>query len=169
MPGPPNRRKPELVKKALKAGLLTEEDLTARSRNFLKLLQRVGKFDDRRDTPDEQAINRPEHQKLIREAGGEGIVLLKNENKALPLDLKSKSIKKIALLGPLSKYAAAHGGGSASLNAHYKISPYDAFKARLGSDVELTTSKGREYLQWLLNIHVVLTCCNRCSHFPGVP
>jgi len=67
-------------------------------------------------------------------------VLLKNKNDILLINVEST--KKIALLGPLAKYAAAHGGGSASLNCHYKVTPYDAFKERLGDKVEITHGKG---------------------------
>lgn len=140
MPGPPNHRSLEAVKKALQSGRVTEKEIEDGAKDVLKLLFKTGKFDDRRSTPPEQAINLPEHQALIREAGAEGIVLMKNRDNVLPID--TKKTKKIALLGPLAKYAAAHGGGSASLNCHYKISPWDAFEKRVGSDVEVTYSKG---------------------------
>ena len=140
MPGPPRQRAPETVHKALKEGRISTTDIDNRVLSTLKLLKRIGKFDDRRETPKEQAIDRPEHRALIRKAGSEGIVLLKNDKNILPIDVKST--KKIALLGPLANYAAAHGGGSASLNCHYKVSPYDAFTERLGKQVEITHSDG---------------------------
>jgi beta-glucosidase len=141
MPGPARHRSIESVHDALKAGRISATDIDDRVRYILKLLEQVGKFSDRRITPKEQAIDLPEHRALIRQAGGEGLVLLKNDNNILPLDITKH--KKIALLGPLAKYAGAHGGGSASLNCHYKVTPYDAFVDRLGSQVELTYSKGK--------------------------
>lgn len=146
MPGPARFRNHETVSKALNDGSIRESDIDDRIGNILRLLKKVGKSDDRRDTPAEQAIDRPEHRALIRKAGGEGIVLLKNEGNILPLNVKKT--KKIALLGPLAKYAAAHGGGSASLNCHYKVSPYDAFVSRLGSEVEITHSPGNLILSF---------------------
>lgn len=140
MPGPPRQRTLEAVKKALKEGQISEIDIDDRILNTIKLLKKTGKFDDRREPREEQAIDRPEHRALIRKAGSEGLVLLKNDRNILPLNLLSTN--KIALLGPLAKYAAAHGGGSASLNCHYKISPYDAFEKRLGNQVKITHSKG---------------------------
>lgn len=140
MPGPPRQREANLVRNAVKKGQISEGDIDARVLSTLNLLKKVGKFSDRKDTPKEQAIDRPEHRALIRKAGREGIVLLKNQNNILPIDIKKT--QKVALLGPLAKYAAAHGGGSASLNCHYKITPYDAFTERLGKDVEITHSKG---------------------------
>jgi beta-glucosidase len=68
------------------------------------------------------------------------MVFFKNEGGVLLIDLEKT--KKIALLGPLTKYAVAHRGESASLNCHYKISPHDAFVNRIGKDVEITHSKG---------------------------
>lgn len=57
----------------------------------------------------EEAINRPEHQKFLRRAASEGIVLLKNEKKLLPLSLGTT--KQIAFIGPNAKESVAAGGG----------------------------------------------------------
>ncbi|KAH8666501.1 glycoside hydrolase superfamily [Xylariales sp. PMI_506] len=142
MPGPPApiHRSVDAVKKAIDSGAVTEEELDKCATDLMKLLRRTGKFDDRRVTPPEQAINSPEHQQIIREAGAEGVVLLKNKDNTLPID--TSKVKKVAMLGPLAKYAAAHGGGSASLNAHYKVSPWEAVQERFGDKIELTYSKG---------------------------
>ncbi|KAJ0382588.1 hypothetical protein COL922a_012239 [Colletotrichum nupharicola] len=70
-----------------------------------------------REPVPERAISRPEHEKLIREAGGEGVVLLRNSDSALPL--KPSHLKNIAVLGPLAKHAAAHGGGRAHVFRAY--------------------------------------------------
>jgi beta-glucosidase len=140
MPGPTRFRSQEVLKKALKDNSIAMSTLDTRVHAVLKLLQRTGKLSDRRESFKEQAIDRLEHRNLIRDAGSQGLVLLKNERKTLPIDVTS--VKKIALLGPLAKYTAAHGGGSASLNAHYKISPSQAFVDRIGGKVELTYSKG---------------------------
>lgn len=139
MPGPPHRRTPIAVHNAIQDGQVTIEDIDERLMALMKLLRKTGKFTDRKDTPKEEAISRPEHEALIREAGAEGIVLLKNTQDVLPI--RTESCKKIAMLGPLAKVAAAHGGGSASLNCHYKVSPHDAFNARLNG-CDLTYSKG---------------------------
>ncbi|CAK7226915.1 hypothetical protein SCUCBS95973_006361 [Sporothrix curviconia] len=150
-PGPAKHRTLDNVQASLAAGRITEKDVDDRVLALLKLLRQTGKLTDRRDTPAEQAIDRPEHRALIREAGAAGIVLLKNdssknkdgsETKAAILPVDATKCRKIALVGPLVDHAAAHGGGSASLNCHYKVSPYEAFKTGLGSDVEVTTSKG---------------------------
>jgi beta-glucosidase len=168
MPGPPKHRTLEAVKAAYDLGQITDHDLDRCARAVIKLLKQTGKLDDRREKPAERAVNDPDHQQLIREAGAEGIVLLKNSNAALPID--TTKIKKVALLGPLAKYAAAHGGGSASLNCHYKVSPYDAFRQRVGDQVELTYSKGWRGIFTSQNSESELTIFNsRMSYFPSLP
>lgn len=54
-------------------------------------------------------------------------MLLKNEKSLLPLKLENH--KKIAFIGPNSRESVAAGGGSASLNPHYRQNPYDQFVA----------------------------------------
>ncbi|KAK0112943.1 hypothetical protein ONS95_014661 [Cadophora gregata] len=139
MPGKSKWRALEQVKPAIEAGEVPESTINDRAHAVLRLLKKTGKFGERRADLPETAQDLPEHRDLIRQAGGEGIVLLKNE---AILPLNKGQLKKIALLGPLAKHAAAHGGGSASLNCHYKISPFNAFSSRLGSDVDVTYSKG---------------------------
>ncbi|KAH7145424.1 thermostable beta-glucosidase B [Dactylonectria estremocensis] len=156
MPGPTRWRKKDQVLDAIKAGKLTEETINERAIRVLKFLERENCFNDPA-IPDEKAINKPEHQALIREAGAKGMVLLKNEAGLLPLTKEKARGKKIAVLG-LAKESLAHGGGSASVNSHYKITPWqgltEAFK---GDDVELTYAKGAHTFRQmpLISEHVV--------------
>lgn len=140
MPGPTRKRTPELINSAIQQGLLDPETVDKRARCVLELLKKTRKFSDRRDMGPERAVDLPEHRSLIREAGGEGVVLLKNEYNILPVNLNQT--KSIALIGPLTKYAAAHGGGSAMLTPHYKITPWDALDQRIGDKVKLTYAQG---------------------------
>lgn len=140
MPGVTAWRKPEQVRAAIKAGQCTEQDVDDRAMSVLKYLKALRYFEDP-TLPKERSINRPEHQKLIREVGAKGMVLLKNENNILPLPRSKVKGKTIALLGQ-AKTSFAHGGGSASLSAHYKINPYDALEEAWGSDVELLYARG---------------------------
>lgn len=141
MPGPTKWRKVEDVKAAIKAGTTTEEAVTDRARNVLELLVKTRQFEDP-VTPPEKAVNRPEAQQLIREVGGAGAVLLKNKGGVLPIKKEKLQKKKIAVLGH-AKDSLIHGGGSASVNAHYKITPYEGLKAALGDEVELLYAKGK--------------------------
>jgi beta-glucosidase len=92
-------------------------------------MERVGSLDD--DRPfQEIADDRPEHRALIRKAGAEGTVLLKNSKGLLPLSAETAG--KIAVIGPNAKVAQIMGGGSAQLNPHYVVSPYQGLVNRIG-------------------------------------
>ncbi|WYZ37672.1 hypothetical protein EsH8_II_001178 [Colletotrichum jinshuiense] len=140
MPGPPRIRKPDVVLDAVKKGEVTEDIIDERVRTILEWTEKLNGFKDPTITV-EKAIDRPEHRALIREAGAKGIVLLKNENDILPLTKDKVKGKKIALIG-YAKDGLAHGGGSASVNAHYRLPPWDALHSALGDDVEFTYAKG---------------------------
>ncbi|PSN69431.1 hypothetical protein BS50DRAFT_550276 [Corynespora cassiicola Philippines] len=138
MPGPANWRTPENIQRALDNNDISMTTLDARVLANLKLLERSGAFEDP-TIPPERADDLPEHRALIRRAGAEGAVLLKNENNTLPLD-KSK-LGSVALIG-LAKQFLGHGGGSAAVNAHRKITSYEAFEEAVGDDVQLRYAEG---------------------------
>jgi beta-glucosidase len=121
MPGPTRFRTLEAVTEAVKKGEVTEQVITERARNVLNLIEKVGAFENP-EIPPEQSIVNPAHSKLIRDVAGQGITLLKNEGNLLPLRKGDVKGMKIGLFG-LAKEALIHGGGSASLNAHYRSSP----------------------------------------------
>jgi len=126
------------IEKALENGTLDIETLDQRVLEVLNLLMATGKFEDP-EPIEEQAIINPEHGRIIREAGAHGMVLLKNQDDILPLEMDQ--YPKIAALG-LAKTCLAHGGGSASVNAHYKISPYEALELAIGDRVRLVYAEG---------------------------
>jgi beta-glucosidase len=127
MPGPPRDRGQKLIE-AVQSGAVSEATLDQRVIAMLRLMERVGSLDDHRDFK-ETADDRPEHRALIRRAGAEAAVLLKN-NGALPL----KSDGTIAVIGPNAKIAQIMGGGSAQLNAHYRVSPWQGLVDAVGED-----------------------------------
>ncbi|KAL4952459.1 glycoside hydrolase superfamily [Aspergillus filifer] len=140
MPGPTRWRKVDEVLAAVKTGAVSEKTIDERARNVLELLAKLNCFEDPL-IPDERAIILPEHQKLIREVGSQGIVLLKNDGQLLPLRKEKVAKKKIALLG-FAKEALIHGGGSASVNAHYRVNAEEGLRRALGDDVEFKYTKG---------------------------
>ncbi|HXV43640.1 MAG TPA: glycoside hydrolase family 3 protein, partial [Anaerolineae bacterium] len=132
MPGPARERGAKLVQ-AVQSGQASAEAVQESARRVLRLIARVGAFDDPA-IPDEQALDRPEHRALIRRAGAEGIVLLKNKG-VLPLD--KNALTTLAVIGPNAKTAQIMGGGSAQVNAHYRVSPYEGIVAQIGESVEI--------------------------------
>ena len=127
MPGPPRDRGQKLID-AVTDGSVTRATLRQRVIAMLRLMARTGALDDHR-TFAERADDRPEHRALIRRAGAEGAVLLKN-NGVLPL----KGEGTIAVIGPNAKTSQIMGGGSAQLNAHYRISPWQGLVSALGEE-----------------------------------
>ena len=141
MPGPTRWRKVEDVLEVIKSGEVTEQTINERALRVLRFLEREKCFENP-TIPPEQAINRPEHQSLIREAGAKGIVLLKNKDDVLPLTKEKIRGKKVAVFG-LAKECLSSGGGSASVSAHYKVSPWDALNNAWQDDnVELVFAEG---------------------------
>ena len=105
-------------------------------RRLLRLMGRVGAFENPELQP-EQALNKPEHQAIIREAGAEGIVLLKN-NGVLPI--AAEALSQVAVIGPNAQTAQIMGGGSAQVNAHYRVTPFQSLRSELGEQIELSLS-----------------------------
>jgi len=129
MPGPPRDRGEKLVA-AVRSGEVSAAAVADRARNMLRLLERVGALDHATEAP-ERADDRPAHRALIRRAGAEAAVLLKNDG-LLPLAVANG--QKIAVIGPNAKAARIMGGGSAQLNPHYSVSPFEALAEVLGED-----------------------------------
>ena len=129
MPGPTWLRGPRLAA-AVRDGRVSAETVADSARRLLRLIARAGALDEPA-IAEEQAIDRPEHRALIRRAGAEGIVLLKNDG-LLPLDDMSAG-QRVALIGPNARTAQIMGGGSAQVNAHYRVSPLAGLLAQAGA------------------------------------
>ncbi len=127
MPGPARDRGDKLLA-AVAAGEVSAETVRQATLRILRLMARTGALDDHRAHA-EAADNRPEHRALIRRAGAEGAVLLTNDG-TLPLTTKAR----VAVIGPNAKVAQIMGGGSAQINAHYRVSIWDGLAAALGED-----------------------------------
>lgn len=135
MPGPSIWRGTKLLQ-AIENGEVAETTINESVRRLLGLFTKVGLLAQNRATPvPEQAINLPEHRQLIRQAAAEGIVLLKNERNILPL--QPEKITSLAIIGPNAQTVRIMAGGSAQVNAHYAISPFDGIAARAGTALKI--------------------------------
>jgi beta-glucosidase len=85
----------------VRKGIISEDVLDTAVRRILRVKFSLGLFDNPYVDPKLQdtVILAPKHRELARQAARESMVLLKNENKLLPLN---KNIKSIALIGPLA-------------------------------------------------------------------
>src|SRR2546426_12123531 len=104
-----------------------EATIDASVHRLLQLLVKAGLFGHPEAVP-EQALDLPEHRTLVREAAVEGIVLLRNEHNLLPL--QREQFASLAVIGPNAKVAQIMGGGSAQVNAHYAVTPFEGIAAR---------------------------------------
>src|SRR5262249_36479310 len=86
------------------------------------------------------ALNTLEHQKAARRIAEEGIVLLKNDQRTLPLD--AGKLTSIAVIGENAIRKFAHGGGSAEIKAFYEITAFEGIVTRAGPGVNVTFSQG---------------------------
>jgi beta-glucosidase len=86
------------------------------------------------------SLNTKEHQAVARRVAEEGMVLLKNDNGALPLDLSR--IKSLAVIGENATRLHAHGGDSSGMKAFYEIAPLQGILQCAGSQVNVTYSVG---------------------------
>jgi beta-glucosidase len=137
MPGPTRDRGEKLVA-AVKNGEIDAARVAESAHRMLDLIRWTGAFTDS-EMHAEVAEDRPEHRALIRRAGAEGTVLLKN-NGILPLNKNETGT--IALLGPNAAEARIMGGGSAQINAHYSVAPLEGIKKALAGSNAIFHVKG---------------------------
>ncbi|KAK2758461.1 glycoside hydrolase family 3 domain protein [Colletotrichum kahawae] len=131
MPGPVRRRGKHLLE-AHRQGLVDNSFIDASTSRVLELVYKTGKSNipDWKEGP-EQAVDLPEHRAILRRAGAEGIVLLKNDSEILPL--KNLDGKTVAFIGPNSNRSVATGGGSSNLSPHYRTTPFGSFSKEVSS------------------------------------
>jgi beta-glucosidase-like glycosyl hydrolase len=116
---------------ALDKKTIVEADIDQALERTFNVLVRLGYFD-----PPEQQLYRhlspadvdtAESRQLALEAAQQSIVLLKNVNKALPLNINQLQNKKIALIGPTAN-ATGLMQGNYNGKAPYLIDPITAFQ-----------------------------------------
>ena len=122
--------------KAIQSGKYTTKELDDKVRRVLRLFYRTT-----------MNSNKPmgflcseSHYAAARKVGDEGIVLLQNKNKVLPIKLNKA--KHILVVGENAIKMMTVGGGSSSLKVQREISPLDGLKARFGKDVQIDYERG---------------------------
>lgn len=120
----------------LKSGEIPEEVVDGKVRNILRLAFRTTMNTDR----PWGSFGTEEHGLAGRRIAQEGIVLLQNNNRVLPIDLNKTS--KILVVGENAIKVMTVGGGSSSLKVKYEISPLEGIRARVGDQAEVIYSRG---------------------------
>lgn len=122
--------------KMIKEGKVGTKELDDKVRRVLRLIYRT---EMNRNRP-WGSMNSEEHYAAARRIAEEGIVLLKNDNNVLPINLEQ--VKKIAVVGENAVKMMTVGGGSSSLKVQREISPLDGIKARVGGKAEVVWVRG---------------------------
>ncbi len=132
-------RYPDAVRGALKNNLITEKDIDKAMRGSFRIMIRLGLLDPPGLVPytkvkddGKDPWETEKHKSLARQVAEKSIVLLKNENKLLPLN--KKSIKSIAVIGSRADevlpewYSGTPG---------YTIAPLEGIKAKSGKNIKI--------------------------------
>lgn len=136
MPGPARARSGLL--QAAREDSRVEQAVRQAAQRVLELLSRTGTLEHPRDVSEaaETEPDDPNVRALIRRAGAEGTVMLKNDG-LLPL----LAGVRVAVIGPNAATAQVMGGGSAQMNAHRRVSPLEGLRAALG-EAQVTYALG---------------------------
>jgi beta-glucosidase len=120
-------------------GIVAESELDRAVSRILAAKFRLGLFDDPLVDPDaaERITNSPEHRKLALKAAQETIVLLKNDQHLLPLDLNK--LKTIAVIGPNAD--GLHLGGYSRSPVH-GVTILEGIQNRVGAKAKVVYAEG---------------------------
>jgi beta-glucosidase len=123
----------------VKSGVVPESQLNRAVAGVLAAKFRLGLFENPYVDPDyaEKTTNSLQHRALALKAAEEEIVLLKNDNRLLPLD--AKKLKSIAVIGPNA--ADVHLGGY-SRDPGHGVSVLEGIRARVGPGVKVLYAEG---------------------------
>nr|MBA2677794.1 glycoside hydrolase family 3 C-terminal domain-containing protein [Ktedonobacteraceae bacterium] len=131
----------EKLLEAVERGEVAQATIDTSVRRVLLLLDKGGVFTHPQLSQEqEQSSDLPSQRVLVREAAAEGIVLLKNEGQVLPL--AREQLTSIAVVGPNAQVARIMGGGSAQVNVHYAITPFEGIRAKVDDQVHVSYEQG---------------------------
>ncbi|MBP5419517.1 MAG: glycoside hydrolase family 3 C-terminal domain-containing protein [Bacteroidales bacterium] len=123
----------EPYKQLIKQGKFTTKELDDKVRRVLRLFYRTT-MNGRREVG---FLCSEKHYDAALKIATEGIVLLKNEGKVLPI----RDAKRILVVGENAIKMMTVGGGSSSLKVQKEILPLDGIRARF-SDVQVDYARG---------------------------
>lgn len=128
------------LKALIEKGEISVDTVDAKVRNLLRMMYRLKMIGSKKDDRKAGAYNKPEHREAVLRGAQESMILLKNENRILPLD--AKKIKKLAVIGANAVTQHSYGGGSAEIKALYEICPLAGLRMYLGGNVRVSYAQG---------------------------
>ena len=134
----PLKYKTKALEKSYQEGAFTEETLDDLIRRNLRVMMLTGLFDTPEKLP-QGSRNTLEHQEIARRVAEEGMVLVKNEDNILPLDIDS--FKRISMHGKHmhKKFGRLLKGGSSAVSSPHEVTPLEGLAERVKGKVELVT------------------------------
>ncbi len=147
MPGPGRWLGAEQVLELVRSGQVSEALIDDKLRRLLRTMQRTGALDSSGLQP-ERAVNRPEHRRLVRQAGAEAMVLLKNSGNVLPLD--PSHLASLGVIGFHAHHVQVRGGGSADVTPHAIVTPLEGIRSAAGRGVAVTYAPGAMINRYVL-------------------
>ena len=122
--------------KGLREGRYTTKELDDKVRRILRLIFRTSM----RPEPNYGRFVCPEHYQAARDISAAGVVLLKNDNNALPLNVPEGG--KILLVGENVVKKMVVGGGSSNLKTAYEVNPLEGILNAFGDKAEVVWARG---------------------------
>ncbi len=127
---------PDSLKRLLNDGLVTVEKIDEMVSNLIRPSIKLGLYDT--DWHDSSLNKLDEHAEVALQTAREGITLLKNREKLLPLE--PDKVKRIVVIGPTAAKTPTTGGGSGGVRPENPVSIWDGMKSIYGSSVERLNS-----------------------------
>jgi len=125
------------LKAAVEDGEVGIEIINDKVRRILTSMFKSKVFDENRS---EGEFISERNFATAKKVAEEAVVLLKNENKTLPLKLEN--IKTLAVIGENAVTKHAQGGGSCGVKTKYEITPLEGLQNKLGDKVNLKFAQG---------------------------
>ena len=122
--------------KGLREGKYTTKELDDKVRRILRVIFRTSM----RPEPNYGRFVCPEHYQAAREISAAGVVLLKNENNVLPLQVAEGA--KVLVVGENAVKKMVVGGGSSNLKTAYEVNPLEGLQNAFGDKVEIVWERG---------------------------
>jgi beta-glucosidase len=125
---------------AAKSGEISEKEIDIHIKRILRTLFQVKAMGKDKDKRVKGSIATEAHYQDAYKIATENIVLLKNENNALPLQLDG--VKSIAVIGNNATKKNALGGFGAGVKTKREITPLEGLQNRLPSSIKINYAEG---------------------------
>jgi beta-glucosidase len=129
------------IKEALAKGLVHEQEIDAVLKGNFRVALKLGLLDGEQNNPYSQIgvkdtidpWTKPEVKQFVREVTAKSVVLLKNNDNLLPLDISA--IKSVAVIGPLANDVLLDWYSG---TPPYEVSPLQGIKNACGNSIKIT-------------------------------